>query len=148
METPIEQARWRRSQIAEAVASSHVSAPCYRLPKDVVFVAIVESESKLRKVQRQIFLAHVVVSAHDPALQERPERFDVVRVNQAANVLALAVADRLMRQSLPAIQILVAGMLIGRDQFNLAADGFRDKAVKCRHIGMLDHLADHVSLAS
>jgi hypothetical protein len=47
--TPIAQARWRRSDIAEAVARSHVSAPCYRFPKDVFFVAIVESETGLRK---------------------------------------------------------------------------------------------------
>jgi len=40
MEVPIEQARWRRSQIAETLASLRASAPCYRLPKDVLFVAI------------------------------------------------------------------------------------------------------------
>ena len=33
MVTPTVRARWRRSQIAGTVASSHVSAPCYRLPQ-------------------------------------------------------------------------------------------------------------------
>jgi len=69
---PTEQAPWRRSQIAETFASVRVSATCYRLPKNVWFVAIVEAELKLRKVQRQIFLADIVVRADDSALQQRP----------------------------------------------------------------------------
>ena len=78
MRTPTERARWRRSQIAETVASSHVSAPCYGTPEDVRIVPIVESETELREIQRQIFLANVVVGADDPALQERPERIDIL----------------------------------------------------------------------
>ena len=70
--TSTEQARWRRTPIAERFASVRVSAPCYRLTKDVLFVAIVEAELKLRKVQRQRFLADIVVRADDSALQQRP----------------------------------------------------------------------------
>src|SRR5260370_3622174 len=113
MKTPTEQARWRRSQIAETVASSHVSAPCYRLPKDVCFVAIVESETELGKVQRQIFLAHVVIGAEHATFEQRPERFHCVRVNDAANVLAFAMVHSLMRKLLPAFEILITGVFIG-----------------------------------
>ena len=60
IETLTEQPRWRRSQIAEAVASYRATAYCYRRPKDVGFMAIVESKTELRGIQRQIFLAHVV----------------------------------------------------------------------------------------
>jgi hypothetical protein len=67
MTISIEQGRWRRSQIAETVASSHVSASCYRAPKDVFVVAIVESESELIEIERQIFLTHVVVGPDDSA---------------------------------------------------------------------------------
>jgi hypothetical protein len=78
---PIASARWRRSQIAETVATYRASPPCYRLPKDVFFVAIVESETELREVQRQIFLADVVVGADDSALEQGPEGINAGRVN-------------------------------------------------------------------
>ena len=148
MVTPTESARWRRSQIAETVASSHVSAPCYRLPKDVGFVAIVESETELREIQRQIFFTDVVVGAENPALQERPERFHRIRVNDAANVLAFAMIHGLMRKLLPAREVLIASVFVGRDQFNFV---FIDYAIyepmESRHIGVFDHLADNVSFA-
>ena len=57
---PVEPTRWRLSQIAETFASVRVSAPCYRLPEDVFFVAIVEPELKFVQVQRQIILADLV----------------------------------------------------------------------------------------
>src|ERR1019366_8438363 len=104
-----------------AMMATHLrlrSTTTYRGPENIGVVPIVESERELRKVERQIFLAHVVVRSDDSALEQRPERFDVVRVNDAVNVLALPVANRLMRESLPAIQILAAGGLISRDQLN------------------------------
>src|SRR5258708_38181215 len=106
---------------AEVHASARTSAPCYCCAENIGVVAIVAAELKFGQVQRQIFLAHVVIGADDSALEQRPERFDVVRVNQAAHVLALTMSNRLMRESLPAIQIVVARVLVGRDQFNLAA---------------------------
>src|SRR6266851_9618581 len=68
---------WTRD--AEAPASSDASASCYRFPKDVGVLAIVVAELKLRKVQGQILLAHMMECSHDAALQERPEGFDVIR---------------------------------------------------------------------
>src|SRR5258708_19903711 len=121
------------------------STTSYRSPENIGIVPIVESESELREVERKIFLAHIVIGADDSALEQRPERFDVVCVNDAANVLALSVANRLVRESLPAIQILVARVLIGSDEFNFAADSLRDKAMERRHIGVLDHLEDHIA---
>jgi hypothetical protein len=60
--TPIEQARWRRSQIAETFASVRVSAPCYRFAEYVGFLAVIEAKLKLVQVQRQIFFVHFVVT--------------------------------------------------------------------------------------
>ena len=141
-------ARWRRSQIAETFASVRVSAPCYRLPKDVWFVAIVESETELRKVQRLIFLADIVVGADDPALQQRPERFHRVRVNESAHVFAAAMIYSFVRKFLPSCEVLIAGVLISRDQFNLIlVHDTINETVHRRHIGVLDHLTDHVAFA-
>jgi hypothetical protein len=85
IEIPIEQARWRRSQIAETFASVRVSAPCYRFAEYVGFLAIVKSELKFREIQRQIFLAHAVIAAHDATFEERPERFNRIGVNDSAH---------------------------------------------------------------
>ena len=74
-----------------------------QLSEDVRILAVVVAELKLIQIQRQILLADVVVSADHATLEQRPERFDVVGMNEAAHVLALTVRNRLMRQALPAI---------------------------------------------
>src|SRR5208283_5091530 len=133
---------------AEAPASQVGSASCYRLPKNIFFFSVVEPELKLIQVRRQIFLAHVVIRADHAALQQRPERFHVVRVDGAAHVLAALVADGLMRQALPAFKVLIAGMFIGRDQRDFFfVHYFVNEPVQSRHIRVLDHLADYVALA-
>jgi len=78
---------------AEASASGLTSASCYHVKEGILVVAIVEAVLKLCKVQRQIFLAHVVIGAEHAELEQRPERFDAVRMDFAANVLAFAVLD-------------------------------------------------------
>jgi len=49
---------------------------CNHLPENIGVLAIVEAELKLREIERQIFFAHVVIRPDDPALEQRPERFD------------------------------------------------------------------------
>jgi hypothetical protein len=133
---------------AEAPASQVASASSYRCPENVGILAIVLAELKLIQIERQIFFADVMVGADNPALQQRPKALNRICVNQAANVLAFTMPDHLVRIALPALQILVAGMLVGRDQFNFLADGFSYEAAHRRHISVLDHLADHVTLAA
>ena len=77
--------------LAEASASGLTSASCYHVKENVLVVAIVEAVLKLSQIQRQIFLAHVVIGAEDSALEQRPERFDAVRVDFAANIFVLTV---------------------------------------------------------
>ena len=74
----IEPAYW--SCDAEASASSDASASCYRTPEDVGVLAVVVTKLELGKVQRQIFLAHVMVRSYDSALQQRPEKFSMLLV--------------------------------------------------------------------
>ncbi|MFZ0247264.1 MAG: hypothetical protein WAL68_16430 [Candidatus Binatus sp.] len=96
-QTPIEPARWRRSQIAETFASVRVSAPCYRLAEYIGFVLVVEPKCKLIEVQGQILFGHLVVVPNDPTLEQRPERFDGLRMNFAPNEFIAFVRDEPMR---------------------------------------------------
>lgn len=56
---------------AENVARVAFSASCHHVPEYIRVPAIVMPKRKLRQVQRQIFLAHLMVRAHDSTLQER-----------------------------------------------------------------------------
>jgi hypothetical protein len=134
---------------AEAPASQVASASCYRFPENIFLFSVVKSKLKFVQVQRQIFFADVVVGADDSALDERPERFHRVRMNDAANILAFAMVHGVMWEFLPSRKVLIARMFIGRDQFNsiLVHDSINE-SMQRRHIGVLDHLADNVSFAS
>src|SRR5713101_3269950 len=68
-------------------------ACCNHLSENIGVVSIVESELELREVQRQIFLAHFVVCADDSALEQTPESLNRIGVNDAAHVLAAAMAN-------------------------------------------------------
>jgi hypothetical protein len=136
-------------EIAETVASSHVSAPCYGAPEDVRVVPVIESERELIEVQRQIFLADVVIGADDSALEQRPERFNRVRMNQAANVLAVRMPNDKVRHAVwPLAYQPITGMLIGRDQFDFARDSVAHELIKGRSIRVRDHLTNDIALSS
>ena len=143
-EIPIGLVRWRRSQIAETFASVRVSASCYRLAEYIRLMTIVEAETELREIQRQIFLAHVVVGADHTAFEQRPKRFHVVRVDFAAHVFTLTVLYDFMRHR--PLEIAVAGVFIGRNQINFVADSLAHEARQRFCIGVFDHLADDISL--
>ena len=112
MKTPT--ACWRLWACSEALASQRASASCYCFAKDIGVVAVVVAESKLREVERQILLAHVVIRANDSALQQRPERFDVVRVNLAAHVLMRLVIHCAWGKGLT--EFPIARTLVGSNQ--------------------------------
>src|ERR1035437_4053778 len=70
-----------------AAASQVASASSYGCSENIGILAVVEPIAKFIEIERQIFLADVVVGADNSALQKRPERFHIVRVNVAAHVL-------------------------------------------------------------
>ena len=86
-----------------------------QLPKHLRIVAPVESEGEFVHVERQIFARDVMIAAHDAAFEQRPERFNRIRVNRADNVLVMAVIDGFVNEAMTA-QVAIAGMFIGRDQ--------------------------------
>jgi len=87
----------------------------------------------------------VMISPDDSALEQRPKGIDALRVNFAAHVLAKTMSHGLM--AISALQHAVAGMLMGRDQFDFIAHGASHKRVECLEISSLNHLADDVALA-
>jgi hypothetical protein len=140
---------WRLRACSETPASRRASAssPLYRLAENIGFAAVVVAELELRQVQWKVLLTDVVEAAHDPALQERPERFDVVGMNLTAHVFALRVRDGFVAITELA-KVLIAAPLVSSDQINLVADGFADEPIERSRVCLFDHLADHVAFAT
>src|SRR5580658_6374603 len=111
----IEQTRWRRLQSTEATASQHASASAsrYCLAENIGFATVIVAKLKFGQVERQIFLADVVVCADDSALEQGPEAFDVVGMHFAAHVLMRFVVNRIVRKSLT--EFLIACALVRCD---------------------------------
>jgi len=135
----------------EAPASQCASASCYRLAENVGFLPVVKSELKLREIQRQIFLAHTVIAAHDSALEQRPERFNRIGMHDAAHVFTRAMANYLMRQS----EILaahaeqaIAAVFISGNERNLVGYSLAHETIQGRSIRAFDDLTNHVPLAA
>jgi len=143
----IESARWRRLQSTEARASRCASAltSLYRLPENIGFASVVKPELKFVQVQRQIFLAHVMIRPDDSALQQGPKRINRLSMNLAAHVFAKTVRNGFM--PVAAFQHAVARMLVRGDQFYLIAHGAAHERIERFHIGSFDHLADDIALA-
>lgn len=108
---------------------------------------MVVSEREFVQVQRQIILAHLVVTAHNSALEQAPKAFNRVRMSRADNVLILGVIDSPMDETVRA-EMTVAGAFIGRHQRDFLRDGFSNETVKRIESSSLDHLADYVSLSA
>ena len=130
---------------AEAAASVATSASSKDCLEDIGIVAIVVAELKFGEVQRQIGLAYIVIRADDSALEQAPERFQIVGMDLAAHILVRLVVNVLMRKRL--MELLIASRFIGRNQADIGRYGL---AHKLRHGfggGVFDDLAHHVSFA-
>src|SRR5438552_4056184 len=85
--------RSRWLSLADAAASPASSASCDERPEHVGVLAVVMPEAGLGQVERQVLGRDLVVAPDDPALQERPEGIEILRVDVAAHVLARGVID-------------------------------------------------------
>jgi hypothetical protein len=135
---------------AEAPASLVASVSSYRRSEYVFVLAIVVAENKLIEIERQIFLADIVIAAHDPPFQQRPEAFNRVRVKESAHVFAAAMSDDAMRQTKlfsTASEQSIASVFIGSNQMDSATHGLPHETIESLGVGIFDHLADHVTLA-
>ncbi len=136
---------WTRD--AEASASSDASASSYCAAENVRVLAIVEAESELVRVKRQIFLAHLMVTTHDATLEQAPEPSNRVRVNHTANIFTGAVLDDFVRQWFRSrTKQAIARVLVRRNQFYLVpVHGTAHELVESQRVRVLNHAADHVA---
>jgi hypothetical protein len=147
MRNLIESARWRRFQCTEAPASQYASASAsrYCLAENIGFAAIVMAELEFGKIQWQIFLAHVVVSPDNSALQQRPEAFDVIGMHFAAHVFVRLVIYGVVRESL--MELLIASAFISRDQIDFLRNRQPYESAHRLHRRVLNDLASDIALA-
>ena len=104
------------------------------------------SIGKFTQVQRQVVFGDFVIAAHDATAEQRPERFDGLRMNFAANKLIVFMCDEIVLET-HSIQMAIAETLIGRDQIDSARNSLSDEIVIRVKIRILDHLAYHVAFA-
>jgi hypothetical protein len=93
----------------------------------------------------QIFLADLMVSSDDTALQDRPEALNRVRVDCANDVLANGVVNGLVRET--ALQAATSGVSIGAKKANPVRHGFADESFKRLSICVLDNASNDITLA-
>jgi hypothetical protein len=82
--------------------------------------------------------------SHNTALQQTPERFDIVGVDLTAHILALSMRNGFMPDT-ARLQEPVTGVLIGSYQIHLLADRFAHEPIQNSCIGILDDSADDIS---
>ena len=130
---------------AEAVASGATSASCYDAPEYIFVFAVIVTERELRNIQRQILFAELVIAAHDSAFQQRPEAFDVIRVNIPAHVFMRLVVYVLMRESLR--EFLIARAFVCGNQIDFIRYGLAHELRQSFSRSIVDNLASDVALA-
>lgn len=134
--------RWPPAEDASSAASSASSKDCL---EDVGILTVIEPKLKFRKVQRQIFLADVVVGADDAVLQQRSEALNRVCMQLAAHVFAFGVRDGFVRVC-ERVKVVIALILVSRNEIDVAADSLADETIQGLGVGVFDHLAVHVTL--
>src|SRR6188474_2062741 len=106
------------------------------------------TERELGNVERQIGPRDLMVRTHDPALQERPERIEVVGVDRSTDVLARTVIDRLM--AIPTAELApelpVAVVLVRGEKGNVLRHGFTNESLQGLSRCRLDDLGDDLAL--
>jgi hypothetical protein len=104
--------------------------PSYRRCQNISIVPVIVSELKFGDIQMQIFLADLVVSADNAALQDRPESLNRIGVDRPNDMLANGVIDGLMREAM--LQPHIAGISIGAEKANAVRYGFPDESFESR----------------
>jgi len=122
------------------------SAFCYYVRKDVWVLAVVVSERKLRQVQRQVILTHLVIRADDPTLEQTPKAVQVVGMDVAPHVFSLLVIHDLM--GIFAVQPAIAWVFVRCHQRDTIPDGFADQLAHGYTISILDQFAHDIPFAS
>lgn len=131
--------------LVQAPEGTSASARLYRITEDVRVIPIVVAERELFDVERKVLRRDFVECAHDAALKQRPETFDCVRVDRAANVFVAAMVDEAHRVF--ATKGPVALMFVGAKQADLVRDHFAYEVTDGLEVSACDHAGDHVPFA-
>jgi len=86
-------------KVPEQSASQNASYGLDCSPENVIVEPIIVPELELRNVEMQVFLADVVESSDDPALDDAPEALNRVGVHCANHVLMPSVVNGGVRKS-------------------------------------------------
>jgi hypothetical protein len=121
------------------------SAPLDRRTEYICVIPVVISELKLSDVKMQIFLANLMISTDNPALQDRPEAFNRIGVNCANDMLTNGVINGLVREAV--LQSYVAGVSIGAEKANAVRYGFSDESFKRFTVCVLNDASNDIALA-
>src|SRR6266542_2092805 len=121
------------------------SASADRLAEDVGVVPVVVAELELGNIERQIFGTHLVESADNAALEDRPEAFDRLRMDRTDDVLARRVVDDAVR--VLGIKPSVADPLVGAQQANLLRHRAAHESLKNVAAHAVDNPRDDLALA-
>ena len=105
---------------AEAVPSGATSATRYERSERIGFALHVMPELEFVDVERHVSRAHFVKRADDPALEQRPEALNRVRVDRADNILLMRVLDDAVRVLF--VEAAIANPLVCDQQIHLVGN--------------------------
>jgi hypothetical protein len=138
---------WRLpARLAETIAGACVSASSYGRAEDIEVVPAVMPELEFRNVERQIFAAHLVERADDPALEDAPEAFNRLGVDRADHVLTGSVVNHGVR--IFVAKVLIADPLVSAEQANAVRGGFVHELGEGRSTDVLNDAGHNVALAA
>lgn len=121
-----------------------LTARRYHVFERIRVVPVVVPIRELVQVERQVLLADVVERAHHAAFQKRPELVDIRGVDDATDILVLAVVHGFVRQTC----VLVVLLFVGGEQFHLfRVHHVADEAGESARILSADDPSHDVALA-
>jgi hypothetical protein len=108
---------------------------------------IVIAELELSNIERHVFGADLMERADDPALEDRPETLNRVRVNRADDILPGGMVNGAVRISEHA-EVVIDAAMIGREQANFVRDGFANESFGGLFGDVLQDASDDAALAA
>jgi hypothetical protein len=125
-------------------SGTHLTPP-YRFSENIGIKAIVIAELEFRDVQREVFGADLVERADNAPLEDRPEAFNGLSVDGAANILPGGMVNCLMREI--SVEVLVTNPFVGAEQAHLVGNDFANELFECRGANVADNAGDDITFA-
>src|SRR5438270_3205022 len=130
---------------AEVVPSAATSATRYERSERIGLALHVVAELEFVDVKRHVGFRHLVIGADDAALEQAPEAFNRVGMDNAANIFAFRMADDGVRELV--FDVAVAGPFIGHDQIDLIGNRLLHEPGQNFCANAVNHASDDLALA-